>query len=154
MKNNKVILIMLFPFLACKASTAQKTKFKNKEKALTEFINSPEVINNFKNWSHKKDSSVVFVDLRNIINNDTLTQWQGLNLTVLKDGSLVDSLKLFDAHYLLKNRNNYFVLMSREESKNSTIVTLRHASTNIVSTVTITEKNRQYYLSKIENAVW
>lgn len=152
--NSNVILTMFFVLFYCTTLTAQKTKFNSKQKALSQFINSPTVTNNFKKWNHKQDSLIVFVDLKSIMNSDTLNKWQGVKTTVLKEGSLVDSLKLFDAHYLLKNRCNYYVLMSREESKKITIVTLRHPCTNVVSNVKITEKNKQFYLSKIENAVW
>lgn len=152
--KNKVILIILFAFLNCTDATAQKVKFNSKGKAISQFINNPVVIKNFKNWNHKQDSLIVLVDLKGLMGSDTLSQWQGIKLTMLQEGSLVDSLKLLDAHYLLKNRCNYYVLMSREENRKTTIATLRHPCTNVVSTVKITEKNRRFYLGKIENAVW
>jgi len=152
--NNNVILTILFVLFSCTTLTAQKTKSNSKERALSQFINSPTVTNNFKKWDHGQDSLIVFIDLNSIMNSDTLNKWQGVKVTVLKEGSLVDSLILFDARYLLKSRCNYYVLMSRVESKKITIVTLRHPCTNVVSNVKITEKNKQFYLGKIENAVW
>lgn len=133
---------------------AQKVKMSSMGKALSEFINSKKVIDNFKYLNDQQDSSIVFVDLKNVANDYSFNIWRGFKVTVLKSGSLIDSLKLFDAHYLLKNRCNYFVLMSRKERKNITAITLRHACTNVVSNITITEKKGLFYLGKIENAVW
>ena len=152
--KNKVILTTLFTLLICAVSFAQKTKFNSMGKALTEFINSAKVINNFKDGNHQQDSLLILIDLNNVTNGYPITTWKGFNVSVLKDGPLVDSLKLFDAHYLLKGRWNHYVLMSRKESKTVTVIALRHACTNVVSNVKITEKNRQFYLGKIENAVW
>lgn len=150
----KLILINIFVFFLCYASMSQRVKMNSMGKAVVEFINSKKVIDNFKDLCNQQDSLIVIVDLKNVINEYPINTWRGFNVTVLKTGSLVDSLKLFDAHYLLKNRCNYYVLMSRKESKNITAVTLRHACTNVVSNIKITERNHLFFLGKIENAVW
>ena len=152
--RKSLTLSTLLVFLTCITSMAQKVKSNNMSKGLAEFIDSKKVIDNFKHWSHQKDSLIVFVDLNNVVNGYSINSWRGFKVTVLKNGSLVDSLKLFDAHYLLKDRCNYYVLMSRKESKNITAITLRHACTNMVSNVKITERNNLFYLGKIENGVW
>jgi hypothetical protein len=152
--RNRFILTNLLIFLLCNVSMAQKVKTNSMGKALVEFINSQKVIDNFKHLSNQQDSLIVLVDLKNIINGYPINTWRGYKVTVLKNGSLVDSLKLFDAHYLLKNRCDYYVLMSRMENKNVTAITLRHPCTNVVSNIKITEKNHLFYLGKIENAVW
>lgn len=152
--RNRLILTTLLVFLMCTTLVAQKVETNSMGKVLAEFIDSKKVIDNFKHWSHQQDSLIVFVDLNNVANGYPINKWRGFKVAVLKNGSLVDSLKLFDAHYLLKKRCNYYVLMSRKESKNITVITLRHACTNVVSNVKITEKNRLFYLGKIENGVW
>ena len=151
--RNSVILIIIFIFLvAC--STAQKASVNNMNKAFTAFMNSKEVINNFKEWNINRDSLLVIIDLNNISNGTFISKWQDFNVILLNKGPLVDSLKLFDANHLLTNRCNYFVLMSRKESVKVTVLALRHACTNVVSEVKIVERNRLFYLGKTENAVW
>ena len=152
--KKRLIVLTLLIFLMCITSMAQKVKANSVGKVIAEFIDSKKVIDNFKHWSYQKDSLIVFVDLSNVTNDYPINKWGGFKVTVLKNGSLVDSLKLFDAHYLLKDRCNYYVLMSRKESRNITFITLRHVCTNVVSSVRITERNRLFYLGKIENAVW
>lgn len=152
--KTRVILTVLFTLLVCAVSIAQRPKFNSMSKALTEFMHSKKVINHFTNQSHQQDSLLVLIDLKNVFKGDTLNTWKGYKITILKDGPLVDSLKLFDANYLLKGRCNYYVLMSRKEGKETTVIALRHACTNEVSSVKITERNRMFYLGKIENSVW
>ena len=126
--RNRFILTIFFIFFICIASVAQKVKTKSMDEALTEFINSKKVINNFRHWSHQQDSLIVFVDLNNIAAGNSINTWNGLKATILKNGLLVDSLKLLDAHYLLKGRCNYYILMSRKESKKVTVITLDRKS--------------------------
>jgi hypothetical protein len=152
--KTRIILITFFILSACAVSIAQKPRFNSMSEALTEFMNSKMVINNFTNWNHQQGSSRVLIDLENLLNGDTINIWKGYKISILKDGSLVDSLKLFDAHYLLKNRCNYYVLMARKEEEETTVIALRHACTNKVSSTKITERNRMFYLGKIRNSVW
>lgn len=152
--SNKYLVTAVLLFFMSITSVAQKVRINSMGKALIEFLESKKVINNFRHWSDQQNSFVVFVDLNNIIDGYTINTWKGTKVKVLKNGSLVDSLKLFDAHYLLKTRFNYYVLMSKKESKMVTAITLRHACTNVVSHTKITEKNRLFKLGKIENGVY
>lgn len=154
MNIKKFILTNFLIFLLCNAVVAQKVKFRTIGEALKEFMNSTKVIDNFNRNSQKGDSSIILIDLKNVIDDYPIEAWRGFKVTICNSGLLVDSLKLRDAHYLLKNRCNYYVLMSRKESKNVTAITLRHACTNVVSNTKVIEKNRLFYLGKIENAVW
>jgi hypothetical protein len=150
-----LLITVCFIIFACLQATAQKVKINNMGQAIAKFINNKKVIDWFsREYSHSNDSLLVIADLWNVLNGHSINTWRGIKTKVLKEGELIDSLKTFDANYLVGRRCNIYVLLSRKENDKSTIVTLQHACTNIVSTVTITEKNRKFYLSKIENAVW
>jgi len=121
---------------------------------LMKFMNSNEVLNHFRQVNSEQYSSLVLVDLNDVLKGHSSIKWRGFNVTVLHNGLLFDSLKTLDAHYLLKGRCNYYVLMSRKKEKETTVIALRHACTNEVSSVKIIERNRMLYLGKIENGVW
>jgi hypothetical protein len=96
-------------------SNAQKPKAGNMGRAFEEFINDQKVLDNFRKSCSKEDSALIIVDLDNVVNGYPITNWMGFKVIILNKGPLVDSLKILDAYYLLKNHCNYYVLMSRKQ---------------------------------------
>jgi hypothetical protein len=152
----KLLFAIKLSFLCICTSTssvAQKIKAKTIDDAIAKFMNSPEVVNNFKHCG-KAGEELKIIDLNSVAGENFIKEWRGYKIEVLKKGFLVDSLKSYDAHYLLKNRCNYYVLMYRKDGRKSTIVALRHGCTNIVSSARISQKKKQLYINKIESSVW
>ncbi|HET7118653.1 MAG TPA: hypothetical protein VFI29_19310 [Hanamia sp.] len=132
---------------------AQKTEAKNMCNALEIFLNSKEVCYHFRKCN-LDDSLLIILDLNNISEGCTIDHWRGLRAVILRKGPLVDSLQKFDAYFLLKNRCNYFVLMSEKEKKSVNSVYIRQGCSSLASGVKITMINRTFYLGKIKNDIW
>ena len=147
------LLSLLFSNIAF-SPNAQVKKCATLESAISTFINYPEITKWLKRDSNiKSDSIVFFVDLGNIIKQPFMNTWIGCKINFVNDKLLIDSLKHFQPHFVLKNRPNYFVLISWNESPKATAIMLLHAFNNMSGEATIVHKGKFYLITKIKSGV-
>jgi hypothetical protein len=144
------IVISIFIFsLSIKAQTIEST---NKDSIVFLFINSQEVISGFK-YCRKPDTGfLVILDPDSLLIRLNPTTWFGHMISIINSGELIDSINRFDPNYVIKNRNNYFILRTAE-SPYGTELFIHAPYTNLYSLAVIKKKKKIYQLGKIECGV-
>ena len=106
----------------------------------------------FKHCSKPDTGVLVILDPNQLLANSDIKSWFGHPLEIISKGTLIDSLQFFDAHYLLKNRRNYFVLRE-SKSKNGAKLYIHHPYDNLLSYARLRRLNSVYILEQIQSGV-
>jgi hypothetical protein len=150
----KLILLLLITIANCSNADAQKKKDTTLEAAVGTFINYPEIAKWLQHDNNiKDDSTLFFVDLNNIIKQPFINTWMGCKISFVNDRLLIDSLKNYQPHYVLKGRPKNFVLIARKKSQETTVIMLLHPFNNMSGEATIIRKGKFYIISKISMGV-
>jgi hypothetical protein len=117
------------------------------------FLNSKDVIEKgFKHCTKPDTGVLIILDPNQLLANIDIKVWFGHPVEIISKGTIIDSLQFFDAHYLLKNRNNYFVLRE-SKSKNGAKLYIHHPYNNLLSYARLRRLNSFYILEQIHSGV-
>ena len=121
--------------------------------AISTFLNSKDVISGFKFPYLNKDSLLIILDLFNELSECYITKWRGFPVSIINKGPLIDSLKKFNWHYVIKHRTNMYVFASHQVGDIGRSITIQNGSSNVGCSIQIREKNKRFYLGKIKSYV-
>lgn len=99
------------------------------------------------------DSSLIFLDPDNLIKKCIPERWHGYNITILKTGSIIDSMKHFEPYFVLKGRCQY-ILLSETHDKKDYYLHLHQPCSNEFSAAKIRRRKGHYYIASIEHGVY
>jgi hypothetical protein len=117
------------------------------------FINSKEVIEGAFKHCHKPDTGILIIlDVNNLLANCNIRELFGHPVQIVNRGKLMDSLRRFDAHFLLSGRSNYFVLREGKSS-NEVKLFIHHPYDNLLCYGFLKKKKTGYYIIKFEIGV-
>ena len=100
-----------------------------------------------------KDTSLILLDPDNLMKKCSLQHWYGYRLSIVYKGALIDSIKIYNRHYVLKGRCQYLVL-SKGLEEDSYYLNLHQPCSNVFSVATIKRRNYKCYIAKIEYGVF
>lgn len=134
-------------------SFSQVYRSTSKDSIVLSFMNSKEVMENEFKHLNKFDTEIfIILDPDKLLVNVNITNWFGHPIQIINKGNLIDSLQNFDAHYLLKNRKNYFVIR-QVKLKSSVTLFIHHPYDNLLNSAEVKRKNKIYFIERIESAV-
>jgi hypothetical protein len=132
---------------------AQKYFAPTKDRIVSIFVNSKEVIEEAFKPCHIPDTgTLIILDVNNLLANFNQKEWFGHPVEIVKQGKLLDSLKSFDAHFLLKSRSNYFVLRETKSSKETRLF-IHHPYDNLLCDGVLKKKKEGYYIIEFQSGV-
>lgn len=150
MRLNLLIILLVTFSQNC---FSQGYKSKSKDSIVLMFVNSKEVLETGFKHCNKPDTGVLIIlDPNQLLANSDIKTWFGHPVEIISNGKLIDSLQLFDAHYLLKNSSTYFVLRE-SKSKNSTMLYIHHPFDNLLSYARLRRISSGYILEQIKSGV-
>jgi hypothetical protein len=144
--------MLLFCLLAVARSDGQTRVTGSKCQMLDSFINSKEVFTWIREIETNKDSTLVFLDPNNLLSPCKLTTWRNYKVELVNSGQMIDSLKRYEFHYIVKKRPRYYQIRQDRVGKEQ-ILTLHRGYDNLISQATISRGKKRYYLGKIKSSV-
>ena len=148
----KRITLFFLTFTLSQNIFSQTIKSNNKDSLILLFINSKEVLDGFKHC-HKPDTGIlIFLDPDSLLTNINVSSWWRHSIIVITKGELIDSIKRFDANYVIKNRNNYFVLRERK-SVGEDYLLIHFPYNNLFTQAIIKKIKKTYVISNIKSGV-
>jgi hypothetical protein len=134
-------------------SFSQGYRSTSKDSIVLSFMNSKEVMENeFKHFNKLDTGIFIILDPDKLLVNLNITDWFGHPVQIINKGTLIDSFKIFDAHYLFKDRKNYFIVRQLK-LKNSVTLVIHHPYDNLFNSAEIKRKNNMYFIEQIESGV-
>ena len=152
MRNRKLLLLFLALAQLPLLSIGQQIKTTSKDSIVISFINSKEVIDGFK-FCHKPDTGIlIFLDPNKLLRKELIARWWGHPVEIITEGELIDSIKNFNPNYVIKNRNNYFIV-KEVQSETGVRLYIHAPYTNLICYASIKKIKKKYYLGKIGSGV-
>ena len=119
---------------------------------MTAFINDKSVVDFFKLNSKYRDSPLTIIDIFKSLDQCGVDKWHSSKLNIINEGPLADSLKRWEAHFVLKNRRGHFLFLG-DKPGNDDHMSIIEGCSNYISTVKIIKRRKRFFLGKIENGV-
>ena len=143
------LLSLIFITTKLQAQNSRKDKYCG---LVLSFLDSLEKKSHFEFERLSGASALILLDPDNLLNNCQPKRWHGFDVTIVNKGTLIDSVKTKDPHFVLRGRCQYF-LISKYHVKKEHNLYVHLPCTNEISTAKIGKKSRKLYISKIEHGV-
>ena len=145
------ILISVGLFNGLKSSSQSKTVNLSCDQ-IDKFIN-PHIQRSFFHALPKGDVRLIFLDPENLLEKCKIDRWQNHTIEVINRSSGIDSLKMFDPHFVFRTRSKYMLISTWHTKKEVTLM-LYHLYSNEFCTTDLKRKDRKYIISKLEGGVF
>ena len=151
-KGFRKLIITTFCIGQVMTSLAQSYKAYSKDSIVKLFITSEKVVDRFNRCKVSSSDALLILDPNRLLDNENIKAWLGRDLRIVNSGSIIDSIKMYDAHFLFKNQNNIFILRERTFNK-ETILSIHFPYSNIIMTARLRKDKGIFYLDKFESGV-
>lgn len=133
-------------------SDAQDKGYRSKCELITAFINAKSVVDYFELDSKYSGSPLTIIDVFKSFDSCSVNKWHAKKVNIINEGPLADSLKMWEAHFVIKNRCGYFLFLG-DRPGNDDYMSIIEGCSNYISTVKIIKRRKRFFLGKIENGV-
>jgi hypothetical protein len=154
--------LFIFQLAAIALSTTLFGQNSNKDikcNVVSEFLDSLDNTSNFHYLP--KDTTLIFLDPNDLIKESLPDRWHTYRISIVKQGSIIDSLRRFDPHFVLKGRCQYFILalnhnhlLSQKHDKRGFNLNLYQPCSNEFSEAEIKSQKGKYYIATIRFGVY
>lgn len=115
-------------------------------------MTSENVVDRFNRCKVSNSDALLILDPNQLLEKENIKTWLGRDLRIVNTGSIIDSIKMYDAHFLFKSQNNIFILRERTFNKETTL-SIHFPYNNIIVTARLRKGKGIFYLDKFESGV-
>jgi len=116
-----------------------------------EFINSEKVLTHLK--LDKYNSSVIYIlDPGHILDSCALSYWNGIPVTIINKGPLIDSTQQIELYFVVRARCNFFEI-SKWQSNGKEKIFFRHGCSGEDAEAEVIKRNHRVKLGRIDTFV-